>query len=98
MRRGDKVFVCYDGKFSRRVVGEVLATKQTSRIQVRFKEYTGDAELTHWFRKRSRPKRYGGRPYYYGAYVPIPDSLMHAVYGTPGDWYSVLKLPRKEMP
>ena len=45
MKRGDKVFVCYDGKWGRRVVGEVLATAQTSRIQVRFQEYAGDRQL-----------------------------------------------------
>lgn len=98
MKRGDRVYVCYDGKWGRRVVGEVLATKQTSRVQVKFQEYASDRQLTHWFRRRSRPKRYGGRPHYYGGFVPVEDSLMRMAYGLPGDWYSVFKLPRKETP
>ena len=91
MKRGDKVAVCYDGKWGRRVLGEVIATKQTSRIQVRFKEYAGEEILTHWFRKRKRSRRHGGRPFYYGGFVPVDKSLMQSMFGMPGDWYSIFK-------
>jgi hypothetical protein len=89
MKRGDNVYVCYDGKYSRRVVGTVLATKQTGKVLIEFPEYAGKSVLQHWFPRRSRQHRYGGRPFYYGGYVPVYDSLMGDMFDTPGDWYTV---------
>ena len=89
MKRGDTVAVCYDGKWSRRVKGIVLATRQTGRIQVRFNSYDDDTETTKWFPRRSRPHRHGGKPFYYGGHVTDDTSLGSVLFGMPGDWYSV---------
>jgi hypothetical protein len=98
MKRGDKCYVCYDGKWGRRVLGEVIATKY-KRIQVRFPEWASDdgTVLTHWFHQRTR-KRYGfGRRKYYGGFVPVKQSLMGNLFGLPGDWYRVFKCKKGEI-
>ena len=80
---GSTVSVCYDGKAGRAVDGVVLKTKR-NKILVRFDEWAGDGkEITHWFRRTSNRG--------FGSYVPVDKSLMNAMFGAPGDWYSVFK-------
>ena len=97
MKTGSKCFVCYDGKYGRRVVGEVIATKQ-SKILVEFPEWASEdgTILQHWFHRKSRGVMIGGPRYYYGGYVPTKDSLMNKLYNAPGDWYSVFKFKAKD--
>ena len=74
MKRGTPVAVCHDGKWGRRIKGEVVETRNGHHIKVRFEHGTcGVVEF--WcrydapirYRKRSgcitwskRPKRYSG--------------------------------------
>ena len=71
MKIGQEVAVCQDGKWSRRVKGVVVATKNGYKIKVRF-TYGYDEETTHaievWFKVRGTIKfmkkphgsKYGG--------------------------------------
>jgi hypothetical protein len=89
MKRGKFVAVCYDGKYGRRVKGEVLRTNK-SRILVRFPAYTGDTLVEHWFHQRRRSARWGGPRKYYAGFVPVPNSLMVNLGITDiGDWYRI---------
>ncbi len=92
MKTGSKCFVCYDGKYGRRVLGEVIATKQ-SKILVQFPEWASEdgTVLQHWFRRKSRGVMFGGPRYYYSGYVPTKDSVMNKLFGAPGDYYRVFK-------
>lgn len=93
MKRGDKVAVCYDGKWGRRVPGTVLATKNGYRILVEFNEYAcdeGDAPVQHWFRVRA-PERRWGQAKMFAGYVKVKRSLMQGLFGVPGDYYTVYK-------
>ena len=91
MKRGDLVSVCYDGKWGRRVTGEVVATDRGRRVLVKFVPWAGDSDVAveHWFRISRRGGRYGGPRKQCGGYVPVQDSLMRRLFGFPGDWYSV---------
>ena len=51
MKRGQKVFVCHDGKWGRRVEGEVIQTDNGSRIKVGF--MNNDKYIEFWARKVS---------------------------------------------
>lgn len=90
MKRGKFVAVCYDGKYSRRVKGEVLRTNK-SRILVRFPEFVSGTIVEHWFHQRRRPAKYGGPRKYYAGFVPVvPNSLMFGLGITDiGDWYRI---------
>jgi hypothetical protein len=97
MKAGKKCFVCYDGKYGRRVVGEIIASGP-GKILVRFKAWSSDDEtiIEHWFRKHRRGIRFGGPRYIYAGYVPVKDSLMKKMFSAPGDWYRVLKFKEKD--
>lgn len=90
MKRGDSVAVCYDGKWGRRVKGEVLATDRGHKILVRFPEYANeDNIIEHWFKVRRLHTKYGGRRKNYAGYVNVDKSIMRGLFGMPGDWYCV---------
>lgn len=90
MKRGDYVAVCYDGKWGRRVRGEVIATRKGSRILVRFPEWANeDNILEHWFPVRRLKTRFGGPRKNYAGFVPVEKSIMRGLFGMPGDWYCV---------
>lgn len=90
MKRGDFVAVCYDGKWSRRVKGEVIATRKGSRILVRFPEYANpDNIIEHWFPVRRLATIWGGPRKNYAGFVQVDKSIMKGLFGMPGDWYSV---------
>ena len=97
MKIGSKCFVCYDGKYGRRVIGEVIATKQ-SKILVQFPQYASKTGtiLQHWFHRKNRSTRYGGPRYSYAGFVPENDSVMEAMYNLPGSWYRVFKFKQKD--
>lgn len=87
MKRGQKVWVCYDGKFSRRVEGEILSVKPHG-ILVRFEEWGSDEVniITHLFRTRNKNR--GKKDYW--SYVPVNKSLMNMLWGAYGDYYRVM--------
>lgn len=90
MKRGDFVAVCYDGKWGRRVKGQVIATHKGSRILVRFPEYANeDNIIEHWFRVRKLLTIWGGPRKNYAGYVQVEKSIMRGLFGMPGDWYTV---------
>lgn len=90
MKRGDFVAVCYDGKWGRRVKGEVIATRNGSRVLVRFPEYANeDNIIEHWFRVRNLKTKWGGPRKNYAGFVQVEKSIMRGLFGLPGDWYSV---------
>lgn len=83
-KKGQIVKVCYDGKICRAVKGEILQ-RRGFVIQVKFKRWNEDTEVTMWF-KRITNKSFGG-------YLRTSDSLMNILFDDkcPGDWYSVYK-------
>lgn len=92
MKRGDKVWVCYDGKYGRRQEGLVLSVTQYGAL-IKFNEWGAENEhsITHFFRKR---KQHRGVKQYYG-FVPMHKlengySLMNGLFGWGGDWYRVV--------
>lgn len=90
MKRGDSVAVCYDGKWGRRVKGEVIATRKGSRILVRFPEYANEENvIEHWFKVRRLPTIWGGPRKNYAGFVQVEKSIMRGLFGMPGDWYCV---------
>ena len=90
MKRGDIVAVCYDGKWGRRVKGEVIATRKGSRILVRFPEWANeDNIIEHWFKVRRLHTKFGGPRKNYGGFVNVDKSIMRGLFGMPGDWYCV---------
>ena len=96
MKRGQPVAVCYDGKWGRRVRGEVVAADAGS-ITVVFQRWASDDKKTviHKFRRRSNGKKFGGLPHYHGGFIPAEDSVMVGLFGMPGEWYSVFKWKTK---
>jgi hypothetical protein len=92
MKRGDVVAVCYDGKWGRRVKGEVIATCKGYKILVRFPEWGEEHNIIeHWFKVRRHEIKYGGARKYFGGFVPVEKSLMKMLFNLPGDWYAVYK-------
>jgi hypothetical protein len=86
---GDKVRVCYDGKLGRCEEGTVLETKGFA-VKVRYIPWAADpgqGEVEQWF-VRHNENAFGG----YLREPKIDFSLMRALVGTPGDWYSVYPL------
>ena len=84
MKRGAKVAVCHDGKWSRRVEGVVVGTRRGHHIRVSFHHPGTDATVEFWARKipavrhrKERPSsRYCttvtfARPAYYGGWADI---------------------------
>lgn len=51
MKRGQKVFICHDGKYSRRVDGVVVEQRNGHHIKVRFESPADDSDIEVWFRK-----------------------------------------------
>lgn len=49
MKRGSEVWICYDGKWSRRVPGYVVATRQGHHVLVEFQHE--DQVVQFWARK-----------------------------------------------
>jgi hypothetical protein len=92
MKRGNTVAVCYDGKWGRRVKGEVIATCKGHKILVRFPEWGKEHKIIeHWFKVKRRKIKYGGPRKYFAGWVPVERSLMQILFGVPGDWYAVYK-------
>jgi hypothetical protein len=81
MKRGNKVAVCHDGKWVRRVVGEVIATRRGHHIKVRFLHPENGSPVEFWARKL--PKEYSC----FGGWADIDWFY---------PWYSVRKLPVNE--
>jgi hypothetical protein len=91
-KRGSKVWVCYDGKWSRRVEGTVVATHRGKAVTVRFQQWDEpDVTLTHKFRVTKRNRVWGGPSKQIAGCVPTKDSLMSKLFDLPGDWYRVFK-------
>lgn len=93
MKRGAKVAVCYDGKFSRKMPGEVVDTHNGYRIKVRFQlweEFPGPF-IEVWFPLRMTGRRWGGAPKQFAGWVRTENSLMRNMFGVPGCWYSVVR-------
>jgi hypothetical protein len=93
MKRGQTVAVCYDGKWSRRVPGHILATKHGYKILVEFMEWAGEEgtePIRHWFRVRPAKRRWRQEKFFAG-YVPVKKSIMEHLFGAPGDYYAVYK-------
>lgn len=57
MKRGAKVAVCHDGKWGRRVQGEIIATRQGHHVQVRFPHPETGEPVEFWARKNRTIRR-----------------------------------------
>lgn len=51
MKYGQKVAVCHDGKWGRRVQGEVVGTRRGHHIKIRFNSPVDDKPVEFWARK-----------------------------------------------
>lgn len=81
MKRGDKVWVCHDGKWSRRVEGVVVDTRRGHHIKVQFPHPEDRTSVEFWARKKPairywRTKKnscvsYGKSYTYYGGWADI---------------------------
>jgi len=82
-QKGDFVKVCYDGKWGRAVDGVVKARRGFA-VLVEFTQWAEPqtAPVQNWFVRTSDDS--------FGGYLRVKDSLMRALVGTAGDWYSVL--------
>lgn len=57
MKRGTVVAVCHDGKWGRRVKGEVIGTRRGHHILVRFPHPETDDPVEFWARRRPAVRR-----------------------------------------
>ncbi len=81
-QKDDIVYVCYDGKMGRCVKGKVLDTAE-DEVLVEFDEWSGEGKgIQHWFKRESEN--------HFGGFVPVKESLMKMLFGSEGDWYSVI--------
>jgi hypothetical protein len=95
LNRGSKCWVCYDGKFGRRTLGEVVQTRQQHHVLVKSTLWGSDdsgQEFLVWFKRKRRKAKYGGPHHYYFGYHIAPDTLMDKLFGErcPGDYYSLV--------
>lgn len=51
MKTGQKVAVCHDGKYSRRILGEIVKTRNGHHIKVRFPNPETGFPVEFWARK-----------------------------------------------
>lgn len=80
-KKNDIVYVCYDGKWGRKIEGVVVVSRGFA-IKVRFKLYAEKEIIENWFVRISDEA--------YGGYVrQVVNSVMRGLLGLPGDWYSV---------
>jgi hypothetical protein len=80
-KKGEEVYVCYDGKWGRKVTGTVVCRRGFA-IKVKFNEWAEPTnEIISWFVRTSDTS--------FGAFVKVNESLMKMMFGTKGDWYSV---------
>lgn len=79
MKRGDSVAVCHDGKWGRRVQGEVVATRKGHHLKVRFPHPDDGTPVEFWARRRP------GRRVYFAGWADIS-------YFCP--WYAVRPWPK----
>lgn len=80
-KKGEKVYLYYDGKQGRKTEGEVLISRGFA-LKVRFKLFTENTIVENWF-IRIDDNAYGG-------YVrQVKDSVMKGLLGLKGDWYVV---------
>ncbi len=93
MKRGTKVAVCHDGKWGRRVAGEVIATRQGHHILVRFE--FDDKVVEFWARRVPAVRYMQGRNGSYRSKRPVSYAGWADIdYFCP--WFSVWKMPREE--
>lgn len=86
MKRGDKVFVCHDGKYGRRVVGVVTKTRNGHHIEVEFPNPADDAGGMVRFTARKIPSvRY--RRERNTSPMTVTATLKHRVYF--GGWADI---------
>jgi hypothetical protein len=78
-KKDEKVFCCYDGKYSRRKVGKIIR-RQGSTLTVEFVTPNGKKASFRANRKR------GGR---YNGWLTGDDTIMDKLFGCVGDYYSV---------
>ena len=91
LKRGMAVAVCYDGKYGRRVKGEVIRTDRGSRVLVRFPLWADETDtvIEHWFKREHA--QWNPQRQYFGGYVPRERSVMKYFFGLPGDYYAVCR-------
>ena len=87
MKRGKKVAVCHDGKWGRKVQGEVVATRRGHHIKVSFPRPESGEPVEFWARKMPTIRHSGKRYAYFGGWASID-------WFCP--WYAVHKWPHAE--
>ena len=85
-KTGKKVWVCYDGKWSRRTEGVIIKYKK-HKVLVKFNKYILEQTDKHcelWFKRRSRTK-------WDSWDVKAENSILRGFFGAPGDYYRLFK-------
>lgn len=72
MKPGDIVQVCFDGKWSRRIPGLVLAKYQHTKILVQF-EFLGETQRMYFRRKKRTAHAPNANVWWSGAFKLLPD-------------------------
>ena len=72
MKPGDIVQVCFDGKWSRRIPGLVLAKFQHTKILVQF-EYDGETQRMYFRRKKRTVRPARVKKWWSGAFNLLPN-------------------------
>ncbi len=100
MKRGDKCFVCYDGKYGRRVIGTVIKNDRNRLILIEFKSYDDDLGIVKsWFRKHKSDKQFSlskkPRRGVWETYHNHNEPSIHmSLFGLKGDYYSAFKIKK----
>ena len=84
MKRGQFVSVCYDGKYSRRVKGEVIKQHNGHHISVKFIPWDNPehGEVIVKFRKRNRKQQWEG-------FTKDDGSIHTNLFGAVGSYFRV---------
>lgn len=92
---GEKVAVCYDGKLGRAVLGEVVQVRGFC-AQFKYHQWAEGGEnepVLHWMVRKSWHSYHEDKYYWsYSGYLRVDDSLMRRLIGSPGDYYSAIRL------
>ena len=92
MKRGTKVAVCHDGKWGRRVQGEVIATRNGHHIKVSFPHPETGNPVEFWARRRPAIRKSRNKPpscLYWGKHYAWFAGWADIDYFCP--WFSVSK-------
>jgi hypothetical protein len=85
MKKDDKVYLYYDGKSGRKVIGTCLIVRGFA-IKVKFIGWADEKEHECWFVQSKDHKWY--KKTWWSGYVRDVEKSIHKMFGCSGDYYS----------